>query len=444
MPHRSKLPTFALLGALVFASWACGNDSDLGTRPPGVDQAELRLIHLSPDAPPLDARLDNVVVATSLAFGDTTPFVSVDAGTRTLAISAAGSQTTAAEVQLQLARDGDVTVAAFDTLDSLQSIVLQDDRTHPGAGNIRLRAVHTAVGVDTVDIWSIPDVGEAVLLWDDLAFGTAGNALVIPSGAYRLGIDTNNDGSIDLIFETPVLEAGTTANVFAISRAGDVSLVVQPDSGSTIRINTAPAHVRVVHLLPAGGPIDLNANDNPLGPAQNISFAQSSGFVDVPPGPVSLDVLAGGSQTVLLPGEAVTLESGKFYTVAVYGDLGNPREALIEEAFFGLPTGQARVRGMHAAAGVGNVDVYATAAGGTTVLIANNVSIGAMTAPIDVPAGAFTLALDVNADGIIDIRFPIADLAAGAFVNFFIINAGGDVALLEQQRDGTITRIEAL
>ena len=92
---------------------------------------ELRALHLSPDAPPVDIFVNDGTPAavTNLAFTQGTGFVPVPAGTVNVKVSASPGALNAAvlDVDLPIAAGDSVSAVAFDSLSGIQALALYDD-----------------------------------------------------------------------------------------------------------------------------------------------------------------------------------------------------------------------------------------------------------------------------------------------------------------------------
>ena len=127
---------------------------------------------------------------------------------------------------------------AYDDAASIKALALMDDCSGVADGDIRVRAIHTAVGVDQVDIWEVSDPMNPLPLYVDFDFGQVGQYLDLPAASYTLGFDVNGDADPDVVFELPSLTAGSVANVFAATDdMGAVFLLAQFADGSTARID---------------------------------------------------------------------------------------------------------------------------------------------------------------------------------------------------------------
>ncbi|WP_423746922.1 DUF4397 domain-containing protein (plasmid) [Haladaptatus sp. SPP-AMP-3] len=78
---------------------------------PSGDQARLRAVHLSPDAPAVDIAADGDVLVEGLEFGNASDYVEVPAGSYTIEIRPAGTNEAAATFDVTL--EGGTVVSAF-------------------------------------------------------------------------------------------------------------------------------------------------------------------------------------------------------------------------------------------------------------------------------------------------------------------------------------------
>jgi hypothetical protein len=102
-------------------------------------------------------------------------------------------------------------------------ILLQDNITAPAAGNIRLRAVHAAAGVGSVDIHAAASTGTfsaSTRAFAAVPFRGSG-AVEVPAGNYQLCVigagttPTANGSNCAILRTTGAVAAGTVATAFA-------------------------------------------------------------------------------------------------------------------------------------------------------------------------------------------------------------------------------------
>lgn len=213
--------------------------------------SSIRSIHLSPDAPTVDVYVGSTRIYRSvgpeLSFGMSSSFYPSLPGYDLLTVVPTG--TTGTELLFGdptiFFQDPDLnlpagcyTVVLFDRASDLDVMVLEDDYSPIPEGTIRLRAFHAASSVGQVDLYDVTLPGAPVLLTEDLDFGNAGSVLELPAKAFSLGLDVDDDGRSDLIFDVPELAEGSVVNAFAVEDdAGDVAIIAQLDGGATVRID---------------------------------------------------------------------------------------------------------------------------------------------------------------------------------------------------------------
>jgi hypothetical protein len=230
LPVGTVATIFAVLDDTGPFLFAVTEDASVAIRPtpiapPPPPSANVRVVHLSPDAPAVAVNANGARIVETLEFFSTTNFVEVEAGVTDFDIALAASpdapilSLTGADLQ----PDSFTTAVALGRASQLRVIAFNDDRSAPPAGQIRVRAIHAAVGIGNVDIYA----GDAKL-YDNVPFGVAGDALTVPAGQYLIGLDLNEDAHPDLTFQLPHLAEGTIANVYAVTDAhGNAHLAIQ-------------------------------------------------------------------------------------------------------------------------------------------------------------------------------------------------------------------------
>lgn len=142
------LPLLLALGALGVFTTNCG-----------TDHSKVRLVHASPDAPPVDVAVDGKTVVTNLAFGGVSPtsgYLTVTAGNRKVEVRNTGTTTDLINSNVSLGGGKAYTVLASGFLANIAAIVLTDDNSAPASGNFKLRIVHASPsGPASVDVYVV-------------------------------------------------------------------------------------------------------------------------------------------------------------------------------------------------------------------------------------------------------------------------------------------------
>ncbi len=413
----------------------------LGCPPPEEvpdEAAELRVLHLSPDAPEVDIYVDEEgPVVTGLAFGEGTDYLEVEAGTVTVHIVPSGDDLEEAVLvldDLTLEEDTRYAAVAYDTVDDLAALALEDDDTGIEEGDLRLRVGHAAVDVGAVDLWELTG---PTLLIEGLDFGET-DVLDVGAGPLSVGLDLDGDGAPDLTFDVPDLGDEVLVNVFAVTDEVGPHLLAHLPDGSTARIDPiAPEEVgaRVIHLSPDAPEVDVfvDEGDDPV--VSDLAFLEGTTYLSLDPGTYSFQVAPTGdaAEDAVLEVEDLTLEGGTDYSVVAYGFLDEIAALALVDDPSGLEAGSVRLQVSHVADGVETVDLLA----GEAVLI-EGLAYGE-TESLDVASGALDLGLDVGQDGTVDFTFSVPDLGADHLVNVFAVLDAEGPFLVAHLPDGTVT-----
>jgi hypothetical protein len=183
------------------------------------DTANVRVAHMSPDAPNVDVYVDGDVVLEDVAFGVVSDYLEVPGGDREIEITAAGDPDTSVfddTVTVEAGTDYSVVAAgeiSDEGTEAFAPIVLEDDNSAVDGSDARLRAVHVSPDAPAVDITA---AGGDVVLFDGVAFGESGYTTV-EANDYTVqfrGDTESNDG--DVVADSDVsLNGGTVYTAFA-------------------------------------------------------------------------------------------------------------------------------------------------------------------------------------------------------------------------------------
>lgn len=164
---------------------------------------------------------------------------------------------------------------------------------------------------------------------------------------------------------------------------------------------TPAAQVKVVHAIANAGAVSVLVDDTPV--ATGFTFpnvfpaagASDPLYANVPEGSRRLRVNLGTGATAI--DQTATLVAGTNYTVIAAGTAGGtgalaPAYILLTDNVAAPAAGQVRIRAVHAASAVGNVDIFAgaPAAPFNFARIFQNVPFRG-NGSIEVPAGAYTV-----------------------------------------------------
>lgn len=218
MTFRSlKLPAVAsvLVGLLITASPVAA-----------ADDAMVRVLHGSPDAPAVDVYVDGEKVGAPLAdleFGDLSEYVSLPAGTYDIKVCAAADPSICPidATGVALAGGTHYTIAATNLLASIEAQVITDAPT-PTDGKTQVRVVHFSADTPAVDV--LTQDGSAKVV-EGLAYPDATDYLTLDPGSYDLKVCAAADNTVCPL-DPPALDlaGGHSYSVFAIGSLDDGTL----------------------------------------------------------------------------------------------------------------------------------------------------------------------------------------------------------------------------
>ncbi len=195
--------------------------------------ASVRVIHASPDTPPVDVYVNTTPGAgapnfTNLAFRQATSYVPLPSANYRFRVTPSGA-TSPVPIDATAAIDGatDYTIAAIGLLSgtpAISPLVLVDDNTI-NPTQARVRFVHASPDAPAVDIFA---AGLVTPVWDAVSFGTSGGYRTLNPGSYNLEVRLDAGGGLALSIPNLVLDAGKVYTVFAVGLVGNGTLAAQP------------------------------------------------------------------------------------------------------------------------------------------------------------------------------------------------------------------------
>jgi hypothetical protein len=212
-----------------------------------ADDAMVRVLHGSPDAPSVDVFVDDgkVDALSGVEFGDLTRYVAVPAGTYAVKVCATADDTVCpiGPIDLTLEAGTRYTVAASDLLAQIKADVFVDGNAR--SGTARARVVHLSADTPAVDV--LTQDGSATVV-EGLAYPDATDYLNLDPGSYDLKVCAAADTSVCPLDPGALdLEDGTAYSVFAIGslEGGEgvesLTAVVGVDDRAAPATDAAPA-----------------------------------------------------------------------------------------------------------------------------------------------------------------------------------------------------------
>jgi hypothetical protein len=224
---RGFAGTRYIVGALLIAALAA---LLLASAPASAQSAtgRVRVMHASPDTPPVDIFVDGAKAVTALAFPADTGYVSLPAGAHNVKVFVSPSDGTGApalEANLTVAAGKDYTVLAVGLVGdgTLALLPLEDNNATPAAGKAHIRLIHAAPDAPAVDV---AVAGTNTLVFQNVPFKGVGAYTPVDAGTYNLDVRATGTTTAALTVPGLALANRNVYTAVAVGRLGDGSLKV--------------------------------------------------------------------------------------------------------------------------------------------------------------------------------------------------------------------------
>lgn len=370
-----------LVACSVLTLAACGDDQNNnnggGGDAPVAEFAKIQVFHGSSDAPTVNVFVDGVQALGGVDYLQSSAFVTIEAGTHEIRVDGilpGGDATVLGPVDLTFNADTLYTISAIGDVANIEASVINQPDVSPAAGSARLFVLHATPGAVAPD-FSLPvDVYVTVpggALDSPATFdfrGTIG-PLEVAAGDYQIRVFlAGSTDAADLVYDsgTLTLNVGDDYRVAAVpstvpqtvSGSGALTLVgMAPNGPVTFLDNRTPTALRVGHLSPDTGPVDVLVNSGVyLG---GVPYPAVTGFAPLPADTYNVAVTPEGMNGTFAIGPVdLTLDAGTWYSVLAvdfFNNIGNP--LILTDDPRPVAT-NAKVRVIHAAPSAQTVDVY--------------------------------------------------------------------------------------
>ncbi|HEV7129234.1 MAG TPA: DUF4397 domain-containing protein [Ktedonobacterales bacterium] len=213
-PDRRGLLRHAALAAMalsllaVLFTFSTVSASPAHAEHTGSSKAWVRVLHASPDAPPVDILVDNAIAVHALTFGHITKYLGLAAGKAyDIKIAVAGDDDAVVKELTRVAfNTGYTTVAAtgFVARSPAFSVQVFSDSSWRADSRARIRVVHLSPGAPAVDVYAKRETSEDASfakVVSALSYPHATGYLQVKGGEYQFGVAAAASSS--LVYTSP-------------------------------------------------------------------------------------------------------------------------------------------------------------------------------------------------------------------------------------------------
>lgn len=330
--------TTALLAGLLLLA-ACGG---------GVDRtkAQLRLVNVSTGYARLDLAVHGQQRQSGVAYAANAGYVEVDPGEADSVITSTGSSTTLLSFTPSVSKNRYYSIVSYGAAGALGQVLIDENVGQPDSGKALLTVLNAAADAGAVDVYltgSADALASSVPVQSAAAVGSAGTALTVNSGSYRLRI-TAAGSKTDVRLDLPAfaLASRQVATLVLTSGAGGVMVnaLLLAQQGDITRLDGTQARVRVAAGVAGGGAVTASVASTVL--LNSVGSPAVGLYTLVAAGSQAVAVAVNGTA---LAASTMTLAAGADYTLLVYGPLAAPLPAWIaDDNRAPTDTSQARLR----------------------------------------------------------------------------------------------------
>lgn len=360
------LRTLLLSIAAVALLGACDDDDNpTSGGNPISETAQVRVAHLSPDAPAVDVWVDGALTLEDVEYKDFSGYLALDAGMHQVVVVAANTTTPAViDAMVDVEAGINYTVAATGLLDdnSIAPAVFVDD-LEPTSGKAEIQFVHASPGTPPVDITLL----DGTKLFANVMFGKDSTVLPVDGGAYSLQARVANTSTVALSFADVPVDGGMNYTVYAIGLLGDgsldaiVAVNMLGDTTPTVDLTPAMADVRVAHLVPGAPDVDVWIDGNKE--LSGVPFEAISGYLPLSAATHTVRVVVTNTTNDVIPETALTFNPNTATTVAATGLLSNVQPLVLLDTRDSAASGFSLVRFVHTSPDAPEVDIVAAGVG---------------------------------------------------------------------------------
>jgi hypothetical protein len=177
----------------------------------------IRVVHGSPDAPPVDVYVDGKKAVSALAFPNATPYTQVPAGKHDLQVFAAGANPASDKPVIDakgvdIPADAKLSIVASGRLAQIKPLIVDDKTAAPASGKAKVRFVHNSPDAPAVDI----AVKGGPVLFANTQFGNAYPYQEVAPGTYDLEVRPTGTQTVALAVPGVSVPAGAVISIYAM------------------------------------------------------------------------------------------------------------------------------------------------------------------------------------------------------------------------------------
>jgi hypothetical protein len=279
-------------------------------------QGFIRFANTSPDAGGFDAVIGGRIVATNVAFPQTSAPIPVPVGTVRVQLYHTGKTTllvlpmdvpVTGGSRTTISLSGQASTGGQQPTSTVGTQVLADDTTPPAAGQAKVRVVQASADAGTVDVRA----GDQVIA-SNLLSGSTSPYVELPAGTYPIRVTQSGTGEVLL---GPIDVQLAAARNYTFTTTGLVSN--RTFALQTVVDQAFDAQARFVHASPNSPAFDVIADGRTI--VSNLTANNATGYLAMPAGGVCTVLVQTGTTMRTCDPASLTFDSATKSTVVFSG-----------------------------------------------------------------------------------------------------------------------------
>ncbi|WP_099189121.1 DUF4397 domain-containing protein [Tepidibacter mesophilus] len=200
-----------------------------------VKPSHIRVLHASPDAPPVDIYANNNLIAKNIPYKSFTPYISVPPGNYVISVFASGTKQNPVLVKnIQIPNDTIATVAATGYVSDLDLLPILEPIEPIPTNKTMIRFIHLSPNTPNVDI-TLPN---GAILFEDVEYEEVTEYIPVPPGNYTVEAKVAGTDQTALIVPNINLKPNRFYSIYAVGFLNDkppLQVLIPLDGNSYIK-----------------------------------------------------------------------------------------------------------------------------------------------------------------------------------------------------------------
>ncbi len=184
-----------------------------------VNEAFIRVLHASPDTPPIDIFIDGKKAIDDLSYGMLAGYMPIPAGEHKIEVFPGNkTKNPVITVSLTLADDTFSTFAAVGKMANIEPLIIDDYEDKVPRNQALVKFVHMSPNTPAVDITLL----DGKKLFTNIAFKQSTDYIMLSPNEYTLQVRLSGTNTIVLNVPTISIQGGVPYSIYAIGLAGSM------------------------------------------------------------------------------------------------------------------------------------------------------------------------------------------------------------------------------